>query len=76
MEFILKMLTIIAWVLTIGIPGLFGLLVYLQWKYESSITKHLDTMRGVTRTYFEAVPKLSFTWFLSIVFLAVKYQWV
>jgi len=72
METLVKMINIFSWIAVIGCPLVVILKIYMQYKYENSLERTLDYMKGFEATYMKGTRTLLIIFFVALVYLIVK----
>jgi len=72
METLFKMLNVFSWILVIGCPILIFVKIWLQSKYENSLEKTIDSLKGVQAEYTGGLMKLLVLFVVALVYLLVR----
>ena len=72
METLFKMLNVFSWILVIGCPILIFVKIWLQSKYENSLEKTIDYLKGVQAEYTGGLMKLLVLFVVALVYLLVR----
>ena len=72
METLFKMLNVFSWILVIGCPILIIVKIWLQSKYENSLEKTIDSLKGVEAEYTGGLVKLAVLFVVALVYLLVR----
>ena len=71
METLFKMITVLSWIAVIGCPLLIGVKIWLQSRYENSLEKTMDGLKGVQVEYTGGLTKLIALFIIGLVYLIV-----
>lgn len=72
METLFRMLDVFCWILVIGCPLLIFLKVWMQFKYEKSLEKTIDNLKGIQKEYNDGLGRLIILFAISLVYLIVR----
>lgn len=72
MEILIKMLNVFSWILVIGCPILIFVKIWFQIRYENSLEKTIDSLRGVQTEYTGGIAMLLILFVVALVYLLVR----